>query len=75
MDRVATFESGLDTLHRELHLGQHVERRNGMVELTIELYETPAGSKTLDDFTQGFPYIVSGLKSLVETGKALPPPY
>lgn len=48
---------------------------NGMVELTIELYDTPAGSKTLEDFSQGFPYIVSGLKSLVETGKALPPPY
>lgn len=48
---------------------------NGMVELTIELYDTPAGSKTYEDFTNGFPYIVSGLKSLVETGKALPAPY
>jgi len=47
----------------------------GMVELTIELYDAPAGSKTHDDFSNGFPYIVSGLKSLVETGKALPPPY
>jgi len=46
---------------------------NGMVELTIELYE--AGPKTLDDFANGFPYIVSGLKSLLETGKALPSPY
>ncbi|NND02504.1 MAG: helix-turn-helix domain-containing protein [Acidimicrobiia bacterium] len=48
---------------------------NGMVELTIELYDAPAGSKTYDDFTNGFPYIVSGLKSLVETGTPLPAPY
>lgn len=46
---------------------------NGMVELTIELYD--AGSKTLEDFAGGFPYIVSGLKSLVETGEGLPAPY
>ena len=48
---------------------------NGMVELTIELYDSPEGSKTYEDFTNGFPYIVSGLKSLVETGKGLPSPY
>ncbi len=41
-----------------------------MVELKIELYD--AGPKTLADFSEGFPYIVSGLKSLVETGKPLP---
>ena len=45
---------------------------NGMVELTIELYHV--GSKTLEDFAGGFPYIVSGLKSLVETGEGLPAP-
>ncbi len=48
---------------------------NGMVELTIELYDVKEGSKTLDDFANGFPYIVSGLKSLVETGQSLPAPY
>lgn len=48
---------------------------NGMVELTIELYDVEEDSKTLDDFANGFPYIVSGLKSLVETGKPLPAPY
>lgn len=46
---------------------------NEMVELVIELYD--AGPKTLGDFADGFPYIVAGLKSLVETGQALPPPY
>lgn len=43
-----------------------------MVELTIELYDI--GEKTLEDFRNGLPYIVAGLKSLVETGKALPSP-
>ena len=47
---------------------------NGMVELTIELYDVETDSKTLDDFANGFPYIVSGLKSLVETGEGLPAP-
>lgn len=47
---------------------------NGMTELTIELYDVAVDSKTYRDFTEGFPYIVSGLKSLLETGSALPPP-
>ena len=47
---------------------------SGMVELTIELYDAPAGSKTHTEFSNGFPYIVSGLKTLVETGQALPAP-
>jgi hypothetical protein len=45
---------------------------NGMVELSIELFD--AGEKTLEDFSNGLAYIVAGLKSLVETGEALPPP-
>lgn len=48
---------------------------SGMVQLTIELYDVDEDSKTLDDFSNGFPYIVSGLKSLIETGEALPSPY
>ena len=48
---------------------------NGMTELAIEIYDMPAGSKTYEDFTSGIPYIISGLKSLVETGKGLPAPY
>ena len=46
---------------------------NGMAELTIELYDVTVGGATYNDFTNGFPYIVSGLKSLLETGTALPP--
>jgi uncharacterized protein YndB with AHSA1/START domain/DNA-binding transcriptional ArsR family regulator len=52
-----------------------VEDFNGATKLTIELYDTPAGSKTYADFTNGFPYIVSGMKTLLETGKTLPSPY
>lgn len=45
---------------------------NGMVELTVEIYEI--GDKTLEAFKEGLPYIISGLKSLVETGHPLPSP-
>lgn len=47
---------------------------NGMTELTIELYDVTEDSRTYTDFVQGFPYIVSGLKTLLETGTPLPPP-
>ena len=48
---------------------------NGMTELVVELFDAPPGSKTYDDFATGFPYILAGLKSVVETGVGLPPPY
>jgi uncharacterized protein YndB with AHSA1/START domain len=51
-----------------------VEDFNGATKLTIELYDTPAGSKTYSDFTSGFPYIVSGMKTYLETGESLPTP-
>ncbi|HUF15040.1 MAG TPA: SRPBCC domain-containing protein [Acidimicrobiia bacterium] len=47
-----------------------VGESNGMVELTVELYEI--GERTLQVFGEGIAYIISGLKSLVETGEALP---
>ena len=47
---------------------------NWMVELTVELYDVAEDSKTLAEFSNGFPYIISGLKSLVETGEGLPSP-
>lgn len=49
-----------------------ITEMSGMVELKIEIYEI--GDKTLEDFSNGLPYIVAGLKSLVETGQALPSP-
>jgi DNA-binding transcriptional ArsR family regulator/uncharacterized protein YndB with AHSA1/START domain len=45
---------------------------NGMVELKVEIYEI--GEKTLENFKEGLPYIISGLKTLVETGEPLPSP-
>ena len=42
---------------------------NGVVHLTVEYYEIE--ERTLEDFAGGLPSIVSGLKSLVETGQPL----
>ncbi len=50
-----------------------LEEVNGMTVMTIEVLE--AKEKTLKDFAEGFPYILSGLKSLLETGEPLPAPY
>jgi uncharacterized protein YndB with AHSA1/START domain len=49
-----------------------LEDTNGMTKLTFEMYDAQPGSKTYEDFTTGFPYIVSGMKSLLETCRALP---
>lgn len=49
-----------------------VDDFNGATKLTLELYDTPEGSKRYADFTSGFPYILSGLKTLLETGESLP---
>lgn len=51
-----------------------VEDFNGASKLTIELYDTPVGSRTYNDFTNGFPYIVSGMKTFLESGESLPTP-
>jgi DNA-binding transcriptional ArsR family regulator len=42
----------------------------GIVELIVELYEI--GERTLEEFEGGLAYIISGLKTLVETGQPLP---
>lgn len=52
-----------------------VEDANGASKLTVELYDAPVDSQTYANFTSGFPYIVSGLKSVLETGQSLPAPY
>ncbi len=48
-----------------------VEGAAGMTKLTVELYDAAADSKTLTDFVTGFPLIVSGMKTLLETGSPL----
>ncbi len=42
-----------------------------VVELAVELYDLTVESKRYGDFTNGLPYILAGLKSLVETGAPL----
>ena len=51
-----------------------VEDANGASKLTVEMYDITTDSKIYADFTSGFPYIVSGLKSVLETGQSLPAP-
>lgn len=48
-----------------------MEEADGATLLTVELYDAPETSKTYQDFTGGFPYILSGLKTLLETGKPM----
>jgi DNA-binding transcriptional ArsR family regulator/uncharacterized protein YndB with AHSA1/START domain len=49
-----------------------VEDFNGATRLTVELYDTPVGSRTYNEFSTGFIYIVSGMKTFLETGASLP---
>ena len=48
-----------------------LEEDDGVTKLTVEMYDTEPGKKAYEDFVNGFPYIMSGLKTLLETGKAL----
>ena len=52
-----------------------LEDVNGATKLTVEMHDVAPGSKTYEDFTGGFPYILSGLKTFVETGESLPFPH
>ncbi len=52
-----------------------LEDANGATKLTVEMHDVEVGSKTYEDFMGGFPYILSGLKTFVETGQSLPAPY
>ena len=48
-----------------------IEEENGLVKLTVEYFDLDPASKTYADFTAGIPYIVAGLKTLLETGAGL----
>lgn len=48
-----------------------VEEADGTTKLTVELHEVKPGSRTFADFVDGLPMIVSGLKTLLETGRPL----
>jgi hypothetical protein len=44
-----------------------LEETDGMVGLTVELYDIDPDSKLITEFSGGLVYILSGLKTLVET--------
>ena len=48
-----------------------VGEANGLTTLTVEFYDAPPGTRTYDDFVTGLPVIVSGMKTLLETGRPL----
>ncbi len=48
-----------------------VAEENGLTRITVEYFGMPEGSKTHETFTSGIPYIVSGMKTLLETGAPL----
>lgn len=48
-----------------------VEEAEGTTRLTVELYDLTPGTRAYDDFVGGLPLIVSGLKTLLETGRPL----
>ena len=45
--------------------------QSGLTTVTVEFYGAPAGTRTYDDFVGGLPFIVSGMKTLLETGSPL----
>ncbi|HKX75054.1 MAG TPA: SRPBCC domain-containing protein [Acidimicrobiia bacterium] len=48
-----------------------LQAANGSVKLTVQLFDLEPGSRLYEDFTGGISYIVSGLKTLLETGRPL----
>ncbi|MGI9614031.1 MAG: ArsR/SmtB family transcription factor [Acidimicrobiales bacterium] len=48
-----------------------VEPADGVTKLTVEVYDLAPDSKTLGDFIEGLPEILSGMKTLLETGAPL----
>ncbi|MDH3470113.1 MAG: SRPBCC domain-containing protein [Acidimicrobiia bacterium] len=48
-----------------------VEDADGATKLTVETYDITEGGKIHTDFASGWPFIISGLKTLVETGQPM----
>jgi uncharacterized protein YndB with AHSA1/START domain/DNA-binding transcriptional ArsR family regulator len=48
-----------------------LEEAGEMTRLSVELYDVAPGSKSMTAFSTGLPFIVSGLKTLLETGSPL----
>lgn len=50
-----------------------VASENGLTQVRVELYDVAPDSRTYEDFTNGLPFIVAGMKTLLETGEPLRP--
>jgi len=53
------------------HMVWIVETDSGLTRVTVEYYDLDPSSKRLQDFAVGLPYIVGGMKTLLETGKPI----
>ena len=51
-----------------------LEEMEDMVRLTLLHDDFPEGSKIYNQVQKGWPWLISGLKSVIETGEALPQP-
>ena len=60
-----------DPVHREVW---EIEPVGKMCKLTVSFYELALDCATMRSILGGIPFIVSGLKTLLETGKPLPSP-
>ena len=47
------------------------DEKMGLTKITVELYDAAPGSKKLADTIDHIPFIISGLKTLLETGNPL----
>lgn len=48
-----------------------IEDAGGATKLTVETYDIVEGGRIHTDFASGFPFIISGMKTLLETGQPL----
>ncbi|HEY6196683.1 MAG TPA: SRPBCC family protein [Candidatus Eisenbacteria bacterium] len=71
---VMTWAAPPDAGNPAAHSRVTIELQNidGMVKLTVTHDELDSGSSMLQGISEGWPRVLSSLKSLLETGKALP---
>ncbi len=53
------------------HLAWIVDEESGLTRVTVEYYDLDPSSKSAKEYTGGIPFIVSGLKTLLETGQTM----
>jgi uncharacterized protein YndB with AHSA1/START domain len=72
-----TFLSQKDGLHTEQpsRVLIEIEHQKGQVKLTMTHDDFPAGSKTFDKISNGWPLVLSSLKSYLEADRVLSAPW